>query len=371
MGVVMEAKKKVVLASVLKPVNDTRMTEKIAQSLAGSELFEVDVIGFPGDVRNRAGLTFHCLPSFQRISFQRLTMPWRILTLIFKLKPRLLIISTHELLFVSLIARWILRCRLVYDVQENYYRNIRYTAAFPFFIRTAVALYVRLKENICSPFIDHFFLAEKCYAAELPFVDRKFTILENKLKGTAQLSKVTRNKHQLLFSGTLAESTGVFKAIEIAEKLHRLDASFSLLIIGHCAKKQELEKIRRTIQPLSYIRLIGGDVLVPHDIILEQIHISGAGIVSYPPNKSTSGSIPTKLYEYLGMQLPIILTNHPAWAALCKPYPAACAFDPDSFDAAAVLKCLQSIPFYQIEPSDVFWHSEQPRLIAIVTRLTA
>ena len=39
-------KKKVLFVAVLKPVNDTRMYEKFARTLAEADSFEVHVVGF-------------------------------------------------------------------------------------------------------------------------------------------------------------------------------------------------------------------------------------------------------------------------------------------------------------------------------------
>jgi hypothetical protein len=49
----------------------------------------------------------------------------------------------------------------VYDLQENYYQNIRYTDTYPPVIRHLLASTVRSVERISAPLVDHFLLAEK------------------------------------------------------------------------------------------------------------------------------------------------------------------------------------------------------------------
>src|SRR5690606_8480188 len=135
---------------------------------------------------------------------------------------------THELLLPGVFLKILLGCRLFYDVQENYYRNIIHTPAFPKFLRPILATYVRVKEWCSAPFIDHYFLAEASYQTELPFLRKKYTIIENKYKGrripTDKKCTSDRNFH-FIFSGTLAQSTGVFIAIELACKLHKENPS--------------------------------------------------------------------------------------------------------------------------------------------------
>ena len=357
------------IASVLKPVNDTRTSEKIAQSLADTHQYEVHVLGVEGKTTATHNLHVHAHAAFNRLSLTRILLPWQIFQKIRVLRPALLVIATHELIVAALLLKVLLRCKIIYDVQENYYRNILHTPAFPLFVRPLLAFYVRIKEILSAPFIDHFFLAEKGYEKELGFVKNNFTVLENKLKRPPYFQARKKNSSTLLFSGTLAETTGVFKAIEVAEQLHHLDKQVTLTVAGFCPQHSTLAKIRNKISARPYIRLIGGDTLVAHEEILSLIKEADAGIISYPQNPSTINSIPTKLYEYLGYRLPILLAYHPVWTKICLPYAAAVVFDPANIDAAGILETLKKGHFYTKEPNDVFWDSEQPRLIREVIHL--
>jgi hypothetical protein len=362
-------KTKIALASVLKPVNDTRMTEKIGHSLAKTQNFEVHVIGYPAVAPHIAGLHVHSLPPFKRISFTRWITPWKVLLKTLAIRPAILIIATHELLVIAMVAKAVTGCRVVYDVQENYFRNIRNTSAFPRVLRGLVAGYVRLKEKLTAPFVDHFLLAEQSYAEEIAFPSKRFTVIENKVVKPAASPPLVRKEYDLLFSGTLAESTGVFTAIALAKKLHQLNRKVSLTIIGYCSQTGVLETIRRSIADCPYISLIGGDRLVPHDDIIRHIMSSGAGIIAYPPNPATDKAVPTKLYEYLGFELPVLLINNPYWVSICAPFQAALVFDPDHIHPDAILRGLELSNFYSRRAENVFWESEEPKLIDQVRRL--
>ena len=177
-------KRRIVLASVLKPVNDPRMFEKMGQSL--SPHYEVHIIGTKSKTdSSHDNIIFHPLASYARLSLDRILSPLRILKKILYLKPALLVICTHELLWVVLIAKIFLRCPVVYDIRENYFRNILYTNSFPAILRVFIALYVRIKEWITIPAINSYFLAEVGYEKELTFVKNKKVILENKVKKTS------------------------------------------------------------------------------------------------------------------------------------------------------------------------------------------
>ena len=363
-------KRKIVIASVLKPVDDARMFEKMGQTLADTDNYEVHIIGFPSG-KPRAYPNIHLHPSepFPRLGFQRLLEPFRIFQKIRELDPAILMATTHELLFAAVVFKMMRKAAIIYDIRENYFRNILFLPSFPLVLRPFLALWVRAWEKILSPFVNHFIVSEKGYLKELPFTGDKGVIIENKVKRVAIALPVERTQTglRLLFSGTLAESTGVFTAIHLAETLHESDPNVSLTIIGYCAQRETLQRIKELTDNRDFIRLEGGDHLVPHDEIMSAIGNADAGIIAYPPNPSTRNTVPTKLYEYLGAKLPIVLINHPPWMELCAHYPAAVIFDPRFIKPDTLLPQLRNTDFYSTSPGEeVFWESEGKKLMEVV-----
>ncbi|MEO7992352.1 MAG: glycosyltransferase [Chryseolinea sp.] len=350
----------------MKPIDDTRMFEKFGQTLA--EEAEVHIIGYPSQgIVNYPTIIFHPLTSFARLSIERILQPWKIFKKITQIKPDILIITTHELLVIGMLTRVFLSCRLIYDVQENYCRNILYTNAFPKIIRPFVAAYVRCKEWITSPFVNHFLLAERGYDTELHFPGNKKTVIENKTKKKEIVApKKNDGNIHLLFTGTLAETTGVFTAIDLAQQLHNLNSSIQLTVVGYCSLQSTLEKIKNTISNKDFIELIGGDQLVPHSDIVAQIQSSDFGIITYTENPSIVNSIPTKLYEYLGYQLPILMIDYQPWVDLAKPHQASITFKPSNINPKVLLDRMKNQSFYTSKPEDVFWESEAEKLKKII-----
>jgi len=368
-------KRRIVLASVLKPATEPRMFDKIGVSL--SKKFEVYCIGAP--ISAKDGTKSHTnpsvleLPSVNRLSVSRIFAPFKVLAKVIKLRPSLIIICTHELIFISFLARALIGCLVIYDVQENYYRNIRYGNSFPIYLRHLIAVYVRSKERMSTLFTCHYFLAEKGYEHEMTFFGKKRTVLENKVIGPLAITAPKKSKNEnlikLLFTGTLAETTGIFIAIDLAKKLHESDNRVHLEIIGYSSKSETLMLIRSKIQHHPFIQLKGGNSIVPHENILSAIHKADFGIISYPSNPSTINSIPTKLFEYLGHRLPILLIDHPLWVKVCEPYNAAIPFNPETFSATEVLTAIRRGTFYTTLPQDVFWSSEEKKLLQTMENL--
>ena len=123
-------KKTIVIASVLKPVDDTRMFEKFGISLSDSGNYKVVIIGYPSIVKPAyPNIDFIPLNPFKRLSIGRILAPFQVYSKLYKVKHDILIVNTHELLIVALLNRIIFGGKIVYDIQENYYRNILFTDA--------------------------------------------------------------------------------------------------------------------------------------------------------------------------------------------------------------------------------------------------
>jgi len=368
-----QTKIRVAIASTLKPVDDTRMFEKLGMSIAESPRYQVSILGFP--VKRsiiHPAIQFFPLPSFRRLSIGRLFAPWKVFSMLKSIRPDVLIVSTHELLLPGILYKLFFRGSVIYDIHENYFRNILFLPSFNFLLRPLLAVYVRSKEKLLAPFIDYFILAEKGYEQELGFPRKRKIILENKAQRPRSIEpKKSKSDGQihLVFTGTIADNTGVFAAITLARKLYHLDARIRLTIIGYCALPHVLATIKSDIQSCPFITLIGGDQLVPHGDIILAIQQADAGIIAYTPSAATHNSIPTKLFEYLGHHLPILLTNYDPWVRYCEPFNAAIPIDFSKIDEATILHELKNRSFYTARPEHVYWDSERPKLMHLLETL--
>jgi glycosyltransferase involved in cell wall biosynthesis len=362
-------KRRIVIASVLKPVDDTRLSEKLAATLVAAG-HDVWLLGRSAGKPPADGIHRWALPPFERLSFGRWWARWQILRKCVEVKPELLIVSTHELLIVGIANRILFGTRLVYDIQENYYRNIIWTTAFPRLLRWPLAGWVRLKEKLTAPFFHRFLLAEEGYQQELTFTRGRAVVLPNKCVLPPGFQRAPDSKKPiLLFSGTLARSTGVMQAIALAQRLHAADAAVELRLVGHCASPREWDEIETAIGDASFISVTGGRVLVPHAQVLEAIRTAHAGIVYYPPSPHIENRIPTKLYEYLAAGLPILLQRQPVWQALANRVNGALVVDFDQIDGPALLRQLREQTFSTGDASAFTWAQEAPKLTLLIQNL--
>ncbi len=357
--------KKIVLVSILKSVLDTRMYEKLGKSIAKIDNSEIHIIGqvINRDLPNEKNIHFHPIFNFARFGKERLFAPLKALHKIIKIRPDTLVIGTHELLWIGTFYTFFFHKKLIYNVEENYIKNIWYTNAFPKILRPFLVTYIFIKEWYCSLFIKECWLAEKNYEQELGFATwKKYKIIENKHKGNIQSRLQKKQLQHFVYTGTIGEHYGIFECIQLIDQLHQLDENIHLTIIGYCAQNSVLEKLKEYIRGKQYIKLIGGNYIVPHSEILEKIQEADAGFLSYQANPSTNTRIPTKLYEYLSYQLPIISVKNTYWEQIINHYQAGICTDFGEIEF--IFETIRFSSFYP-NPVDnsVLWSTEEEKLM--------
>jgi len=366
------SKKVIVIASVLKPVDDTRNFEKIATSISNTNKYEINIIGFcPKILPAKTNIIFHPVFKFERLSLKRLFAPIKTFQILLKLKPELIIVTSHELLVVMCINKILFGTKIIYDIQENYYRNILYSGAYSVLFKYPLALLTRWIEWLSKPFVDQYLLAEKVYQEQLVFAKNKSEILENKaLRPLKTLQKTDRknNVTTFIYTGTIASHYGIFEAIDFIRHISQSHPTVELIIIGYAPSKKIFKKVLSEIKDLDYIKILGGDNLVPHSQILNELINADFCLMPYQQNKSTEGRIPTKLYECLALEKPVIISPNDAWNQIVIDNKAGIIHDFTSKSIPDVLST--STSFYGNNLNKKYlWESEESKLLTLVDNL--
>ncbi len=370
----MTGKKKVLLASVLKPLDDPRMAGKFAASLAGS--FEAVLLGQPGQVPD--GCIAVAVKPFGRLSWRRFAFPFRFLLTLMGLRPSLAVVHAVELLPFAALYCLLSGCKLVYDVQENYMGNILAQGVYGRWLRWPLARAVRLAEWACRPLTAHYILAERCYVAECPFVAGKYTVLENKALRAEGLARPKNAWHggpfppllKLLFCGTVSPHYGIWEAVDLAERLYRAGTALELAVVGKAGAALR-KRLEARAKQLTFLTLDVREEAVPHRQVLAAMHLADLVLLPYPPNPSTWQCIPTKMFECLAYGLPMLVQQNPLWDQLCAGHSAAVFTDFASVPAKSLTDTLLAHRFYPAGPwAGAFWDLEGKTLLELAKSLT-
>ena len=358
-------KKTIVIASILKPVDDPRMYERFAFSLVETNKYQVKIIGFPSTVESsHQDIEFISLPRFKRLSLTRLLIPLIILRKVLKINPALFILNTWELLGAGFWARVIRKVPMVYDVRENYALNIHHSASLPYFLRILISPLVRLQEWIMTPFVRSIIFAEENYTSELEFMNKKAAVVRNKYKGEEQAVHTPGERTQLVYTGTIGRDYGIFEAVDLVTELHRIDPRFRLTIAGFAPHKRTWKELERRTRGLDFIKIIGGDRWVPHQEIMSYIANANMAILPYRLTPPIRNCFPTRIYEYASYELPMILTDNPRWNPFIQKYNCGVVVDFDRYEPHLVIDQIISGEFYNTGAKpEVLWKDEEPALL--------
>ena len=369
-------KRKIVLASLLKPVDDPRMYEKFALSMSQTNKYDINIIGFASKkIPDHPDIHFHPIFKFKRLSLKRLISAFKYWQKLLEVKPELIIVNTHDLLIVSCAYKIIFGGKIIYDVQENYKANIIWSSDLPLPLRHLLAWAVRTKEHIAKRMIIHFFLAEKCYLNECSFIERSFTFLENKAlrpsvvqyerEKPARLLNLSGSERTIrfIYSGTIAESYGIFDCLHLIERWASGGADVLLTIIGYCPRMDTLDVLRQKIKDKPYIQLIGGEELVDHQSILQELQKAHFSLISYNLNPSNKDCMPTRIWECLAYKIPMIMKKEHPWTSLLNKYGAGIAMDYHTPPPFEQLRASTESFYLSPLPEDIYWEYEEKKLL--------
>ena len=381
----------VLLASVLKPVDEPRMRGKFAETLRTRPGLRVHIAGQgPRSMDISAAdelsdVPQHCIFSGSRLGLDRLRAQGRYWQLLRHLRPDLVVVHAPELLPLTLLWQALGPARrFVYDIQENFALNIRTQRVYPPWLSRVLASVLRRVETLAARRAAGLVLAEASYADELPFLRQvpknRVAVLENKyqpaageaLPTCAQPLPEAHEPLRLLFSGTISELNGVCETVALAGALHTArPGGAHLTIIGFCQQPTFLQWLTETAaKHPEWLTLEGGAQPVPHVAVVAAIGRAHLGLLAYRPHPTSERCQPTKLFEYLAHGLPLLVPPNPLWATAVRAHGAGLVVDfaNPAGAAAAVLGALAAGPaFYpQGPPSDALWASEAKKLWALL-----
>ena len=326
--------------SLLNPAVHSRIfyKEALTQVKAG---YSVSIIGQGKESQpyEKDGVKIVPFAPFRWLSMWRLFAPWKILWKAYRVKADMYQVHTPELLPITLVL-WLLRlgkCKLVYDVHEDYYLNIRFGGYWPAAIRRGMAWMTRAVERFFARRMDGIVYAEDCFsikgAEHIPhaYCLNKVVLPENPVEKV----EVNSGHLRLIYTGTIARNWGILDAVELWIKLNEV-RRVELVVAGYAQEVKLLEELHERVETSGLAKLftlVGGATYVPHQTIVELIQTCSAGVGLYHLRENIKDRIPTKFYEFMGQGRPVLFTSNPRWNALNEQYDFGIPLAPHSWNS--------------------------------------
>lgn len=366
---------KIAIASVLKPLKDSRSYYKFALSLRETNKYQINIIGFCVKKESDENLIkFHPLFYQNRKSFARLAAGFRLLKLIQKIKPAILITTTYEQLPAAVIGKLFFKYKIIYDVQENYALNLTHNNPGNKLKNRILAKVIQCLEFCSRPFITHHIFAEKCYQEEFPSINN-YTVLENKYQGPlspkASSVKLDKKHLQFLLCGTLAEVYGSLDAIQWFMQFQKQFPDSKMRILGHTAIPSLKYQLETLLSGVHSIQVNVASKPIPYEVILEAYKEADVVLLAYHQIPSISPKIPSKLFECLALRKPFLYTANQKWKELAEEHQAGMEVDFNNFHFIPdVYQKLKKETFYSnADTSNAYWKADENRFLDLIQSL--
>jgi glycosyltransferase involved in cell wall biosynthesis len=135
---------------------------------------------------------------------------------------------------------------------------------------------------------------------------------------------------RIVYCGIIAADRGAVTMIQAAEELRRRGADCDLLLIGNILDPQLRRAMTETIDRADLadrVRLAGP---MPYAQAMAEVAASDVGLCLMHPSPNNLVSLPNKIFEYMWMGLPVVVSDFPKWREYVGHTGAGLQADPTS-----------------------------------------
>ncbi len=289
---------------------DTRifLKECITLSEAGYEVHLVCPASAKGTER---GVIIHPLPTFRSRFVRIISAGWKTYRMCWNIHGD--IYHFHDPEFMP--WAWLLavkNCTVVYDMHENVPAALLKKEYLGKVGRIIITTLFRLLEKIC---LNKFYIifAESSYASSYPF--RKDAVLVRnfpRLEMLASISVPKRKEFSIVYLGAIIAERGCFLILEAAEELRRRGYPVTCIFIGPDGNNNQ-EAFPFQVAATKGAKWYGK--LPPEEAwrVVASCHL---GLAPFLPMANLVDSYPTKVFEYMALGLPSIVSDFPLYREL-------------------------------------------------------
>lgn len=235
-----------------------------------------------------------------------------------KLNAKIYHFHDPELLLISWMLKLASQADIIYDVHENVKKDILGKAWIPLVFRRFISGLFVLIENLALKFIDYIIIAEDSYVENYKNRTNVVSVRNYPIIGLRKKNITIKNikddpQFNILYVGGVTKIRG---AIESIESLNILLSSgyknINLRLIGPIYNdfKNELFELINKYRLNSYVSITGA---ISHKKVYDELERAHIGLSTLHPDPNFIESIPTKLYEYMAVGIPVIASNFTLW----------------------------------------------------------
>ncbi len=279
-----------------------------------------------------------------RTRLHRLLGSTGVMRLALRARGDLYVLHDPELLPVGMLIKCITRRPVIFDVHEDGRAAIRGRTWLPAWLRRPASWVYHLLERLTLPWIDALILADAAYARHYQG-KRTLTVLNYPAASNAALfdtyQPAPRSRPALVYVGAITCLRGLMEMLELVVRLRPAHPDILLRLIGPVGEEHERRRAQRYIQQHDLGPNLQWTGRVPHTEAHHWVLESDVALALLHPDPNYVNSLPTKMFEYMMMGRPVVVSDFPLWRAIVDQ--AACGYTVDPLDAAAVAEAVDRL----------------------------
>lgn len=319
------ANKKICILTTVHPAFDPRIFHKQAKDLVNAG-YDVSLIAQHDKNKIVNGIKIIALPK-PKNRFQRMFgLTLRVLCLSLGQKADVYHFHDPELISVGVILK-LLGKKVIYDVHEDYGKQILSNPSLPKITRNSIASFTKAVEHILSRFYDGIITATDDILENFSYTKKALCVrnfpLLSRHENVERNFKANGDVFNLIYIGGLVKIRGISQIIRAIELIDS-NKQVKLTLCGKFSPPEYAEELK-TLEGYEKVKYLGW--VDPYDIP-KLLNNFDAGIVCLHPISNYLTSLPLKLFEYMSASLPVIASNFPLWIKIVEGNKCGICVDP-------------------------------------------
>ncbi|MBC9811953.1 glycosyltransferase [Crocinitomicaceae bacterium CZZ-1] len=358
--------------------NDTRIFYKECCSLADAG-YQVSLVAPDAEegIHNGVSVLSVARKSKSRI-YRASFLAWAVMRKALTTKAKIIHFHDPELIWIGFILRLFYRKTIIFDVHENLTAQIQ-DKQWLKFKRLIAWLYGRM-ERFASRYF-HIVIAEESYRYLFEKQAKSLTPVFNfpEVEKLQQFSQDTRSdQNGILYVGVVSEIRGIMQIIQALGILKRKNIPFTF----HCVGPIEDGIISKLKALDEYNDVKENIIFYGRKPLFEAYQLAGQSKMALSllhPTPNYIRSYSTKIFEYMAIGLPFVVSDFPLYSFVTERKIGACVNPFDTHGIAKVFEYLLSDDpeiARQIDrarhavKNDFSWESQREKLLGLYASIT-
>jgi glycosyltransferase involved in cell wall biosynthesis len=264
----------------------------------------------------------------------RLVHAVRALRLAMSVKAEVYHFHDPELLPAGVVLKCFSGGRVIYDVHEDVRKHTLGKMWIHPIIRPVLAFFLGMLEKCCERFFDGIIVVLESHAARF---SSPTVVIHNYPMLEACEPRIFRNRdHHLIYVGLIRKQRGAVEMLETTARLKIRYPDVRLTLVGNFMPLSLETRVKDRIRDLDIEDAVRVTGRLEHRRIFDEVADADIGLALLHPDSNYLDALPTKLFEYMMLEKPVVASDFPLWKRIVDR--AKCGLTVDPLDVPAIVE---------------------------------